>query len=144
MVDLLEPLAEEKKITLNYQAFDQVSVMGNEDELTRLFSNLLHNALNYPPEKGLVLVRLEQHNRLVQVSVEDTGIGIATEDIPHLFDRFWRVDKARHGKDGTGLGLSIAQAIAHSHQGKITVKSTLGRGSRFQVSLPILDRKSKG
>ncbi len=144
MADLLEPLAQEKNITLNYQGFDEVSVMGNEDELSRLFSNLLHNALNYTPEKGLVLLRLEQHNRLVKVSVEDTGVGIAPEHIPHLFDRFWRADQARHGRGGTGLGLSIAQAIAHSHQGTITVKSTLGCGSRFQVSLPIWDGKNKG
>ncbi|MDJ0731570.1 MAG: HAMP domain-containing sensor histidine kinase [Crocosphaera sp.] len=139
LVDLLEPLAEEKNITLRYQAFDEVSVMGNDDELTRLFSNLLHNALNYTSEKGLVLVRLEQDNRLIKVSVEDTGVGIAPEDVPHVFDRFWRADKARHGSGGTGLGLSIAEAIAHSHQGTITVKSTLGRGSCFQVSLPILE-----
>ncbi|MGK7957089.1 MAG: sensor histidine kinase [Crocosphaera sp.] len=138
LVDLLEPLAGEKKITLNYQAFDEVSVMGNEDELTRLFSNLLYNALNYTPENGLVLVRLEQQNRLVKVSVEDTGIGIAAEDLLHVFDRFWRVDKARHNSGGTGLGLSIAQAIAHSHRGQITVKSKLGIGTCFEVTLPII------
>ena len=138
LVDLLEPLAGEKNITLNYQAFDEVSVMGNEDELTRLFSNLLYNALNYNSENGLVLVRLEQQNRLVKVSVEDTGIGIAPEDLPHVFDRFWRVDKARHNSGGTGLGLSIAQAIASSHQGQITVKSKLGICTCFEVSLPII------
>lgn len=138
LVDLLESLAGEKKITLNYQAFDEVSVMGNEDELTRLFANLLYNALNYTPENGLVLVRLEQQNRLVKVSVEDTGIGIAAEDLPHVFDRFWRVDKARHNSGGTGLGLSIAQAIAHSHRGEITVKSKLGIGTCFEVTLPII------
>ncbi|ACB52727.1 two-component sensor histidine kinase [Crocosphaera subtropica ATCC 51142] len=141
LIDLLEPLAGEKNITLNYQAFDEVSVMGNPDQLTRLFSNLLYNALNYTSEKGLVLIRLIQHNRLVKVAVEDTGVGIAPEDVSHVFDRFWRADKSRHNSGGTGLGLSIAQAIAHSHQGKITVKSKLGIGTCFEVSLPILENK---
>ncbi|EAZ92184.1 sensor histidine kinase [Crocosphaera chwakensis] len=141
LIDLLEPLAAEKNITLNYQVFDEVFVMGNPDQLNRLFSNLIYNALNYTSEKGLVLVRLVQHNQLVKVAIEDTGVGIAEEDLPHVFDRFWRVDKARHNSGGTGLGLSIAQAIAYSHQGKITVKSKLGIGTCFQVSLPILNHK---
>ena len=141
LVDLLEPLAEEKQITLSYQAFDEVTIRGNHDQLTRLFSNLLYNALNYTSEKGLVLVRLVQHNRLVKVAVEDTGVGIAPEDLSHVFDRFWRADKARHNSGGTGLGLSIAQAIANTHQGKITVKSKLGIGTCFEVSLPILEEK---
>ncbi|WP_107669969.1 cell wall metabolism sensor histidine kinase WalK [Cyanothece sp. BG0011] len=139
LIDLLEPLAEEKKITLNYQVFDEVFVMGNRDQLTRLFSNLLYNALNYTSEKGLVLVRLVQHNRLVKIAVEDTGVGISPEDLPHVFDRFWRADKARHHSGGTGLGLSIAEAIAHSHQGKITVKSKLGVGTCFEVVLPTVN-----
>ncbi|MDJ0599931.1 MAG: HAMP domain-containing sensor histidine kinase [Crocosphaera sp.] len=141
LVDLLEPLAEKKNITLSYQAFDEVGVMGDADQLTRLFSNLLHNALNYTSEKGLVLVRLEKHNRLVRVGVEDTGVGISPEDLPHVFDRFWRADKARHHSGGTGLGLSIAEAIAHSHHGKITVKSKLGIGTCFEVFLPISENK---
>ncbi len=141
LIDLLEPLAGEKNITLNYQAFDEVFVMGNRDQLNRLFSNLIYNALNYTSEKGLVLVRLIQHNQQVKVAIEDTGVGIAPEDLPHVFDRFWRADKARHHSGGTGLGLSIAQAIAHSHQGKITVKSKLGIGTCFEVSLPVLTSK---
>ena len=104
----------------------------------RLFSNLLHNALNYTPENGFVLVFLQQHNHSVKVFVDDTGVGIASEDIPRVFDRFWRADKARNSSGGSGLGLSIAQSIAHSHQGNITVSSTLGVGTRFEVSLPIL------
>ena len=111
--------------------------MGDEDRLTRLFSNLLHNALNYTSEQGLVLVFLEHDNHCVKVFVHDTGVGIAPEDVPRIFERFWRADQARHSGGGTGLGLSIAQAIAHSHQGIITVKSKLGHGSCFQVSLPI-------
>ncbi|MEL4898452.1 sensor histidine kinase [Crocosphaera sp. Alani8] len=138
LVDLLEPLAEQKNITLSYQPFHKVFVIGNEDELIRLFSNLLHNALNYTPENGFVLVFLQQHNHSVKVFVDDTGVGIASEDIPRVFDRFWRADKARNSSGGSGLGLSIAQSIAHSHQGNITVSSTLGVGTRFEVSLPIL------
>lgn len=141
LIDLLEPLAGEKNITLNYQAFDEIFVTGNLDQLNRLFSNLIYNALNYTSEKGLVLVRLMQHNQLVKITIEDTGVGIAEEDLPHVFDRFWRADKARHNSGGTGLGLSIVAAIAHSHQGKVTVNSKLGIGTCFEVSLPILNPK---
>ncbi|MDJ0842776.1 sensor histidine kinase [Crocosphaera sp.] len=141
LVDLLEPLAEEKNITLRYQAFADVTVSGDYDQLARLFSNLLYNALNYTSEKGLVLVRLVQHKRLVKVAVEDNGIGIALEDLAHVFDRFWRADKSRHNSGGTGLGLSIAKAIAQSHQGKITVTSKLGIGTCFEVSFPISEEK---
>ncbi len=141
LVDLVEPLAEEKKITLDYQESAPVWVMGNKDKLTRLFSNLLYNALHYTTEQGFVIVRLTQHNRVAKVSIEDTGIGISSEDLPHVFDRFWRADKARHKSGGTGLGLSIAQAIAHSHHGKITVESQLGIGTCFEVCVPIIENK---
>ncbi|MGB5771588.1 MAG: HAMP domain-containing sensor histidine kinase [Crocosphaera sp.] len=141
LVELVQPLAQEKKITLDYQEFAQVSVMGNQDQLTRLFSNLLYNALNYTSEQGFVIVRLARHNRGVKISIEDTGIGISPKDLPHVFDRFWRADKARHKSGGTGLGLSIAQAIAHSHHGKITVESQLGIGTCFEVCVPIIENK---
>lgn len=83
-----------------------------------------------------VLVMRQQH--YVLVTVRDSGIGIAAADIPHLFDRFWRADKARsHRQGGTGLGLAIAQTIAHSYGGEITVSSQVGQGSCFQVRLPL-------
>ena len=142
LVDLLEPLAQEKKITLEYQDDEPAWVMGNRGQLNRLFSNLIHNALNYTPANGLVSIRLFCTHRVAKVFVEDTGIGIASDDIPHLFDRFWRADKVRHRSEGTGLGLSIAQAIASAHRGKITVDSQVGVGTCFEVSLPTIPKKT--
>ena len=137
LVDLVAALTEEKQISLYYQESEQVQVMGNEEQLNRLFANLLYNAINYTPEQGSIFVRLVQHNRVVKVAVEDTGIGIASQDLPHVFDRFWRADESRHYTGGTGLGLSISQAIASCHRGKITVDSQLGVGTCFEVSLPV-------
>lgn len=137
LVELFEPIAQEKKITLKYQFATTVSVMGDEAQLTRLLSNLLENALQYTPSEGQVVLTLTKHNRSVLVNVQDTGIGIEREQLPFVFDRFWRADKARTRREGgTGLGLAIAQTIAQRHGGKITLTSQVGVGSCFQVRLP--------
>ncbi|GBF79430.1 sensor histidine kinase [Aphanothece sacrum] len=137
LVESLEDLAQQKEITLTYEGFAQLSVRGNRDQLIRLFSNLIQNAINYTPEQGFVMVRLVQHNSSAVVTVEDTGMGITPEQIPLVFERFWRADKARNQRaGGTGLGLSIAQAITNTHQGKIKVSSQVGIGTCFEVSLP--------
>ena len=138
LVDLLEPFAQDKAIALHYQCLAKACVIGDEGQLSRLFSNLLENALQYTSAGGKVTVRLARSSSTALVSVEDTGIGIASEQIPFVFDRFWRADKARsHRKGGTGLGLAIAQAIAQRHRGKITVTSKANVGTRFQVRLPL-------
>lgn len=143
LTDWLEPLAQEKQITLEYQDLDKVSVMGDQGQLTRLFSNLLQNALQYTPEQGFVSVSLSQHHRLGRVTVEDTGIGIAPDDLSLVFNRFWRADKARSRRaGGTGLGLAISQAIVQHHRGKITVSSQVGVGTCFEVNLPISESKN--
>ena len=113
--------------------------MGDKAQLSRLFSNLLENALQYTPEGGKVSLTLSKHNRFALVKVRDTGIGISPEQIPKVFDRFWRADKARSRREGgTGLGLSIVQTIAQRHGGKITVTSEVNVGSCFEVRIPIL------
>lgn len=138
-VVLLEPFAQEKNITLKYHAGADVDVFGDKTQLIRLFSNLIENALQYTPSEGQVSLNLSRQNRFALISVRDTGIGIAPEQMPFIFDRFWRADKARSRREGgTGLGLAIAQAIAKSHGGKITVKSQVNVGSCFQVRLPVL------
>ncbi|WP_013322391.1 sensor histidine kinase [Gloeothece verrucosa] len=138
LIDLLEPLAEDKEVKLNYEALTTVSVMGDPSQLSRLFSNLLQNAIQYTPPKGQVTLSLTKQNRLCYVSVQDTGIGIAPEELPFIFNRFWRADKARTRREGgSGLGLSIVAAIAQRHGGKITVSSEVGVGSCFKVQLPI-------
>lgn len=137
LMELFEALAQEKKIALEYQCITPVSVMGNEGQLTRLISNLLENALQYTLPDGQVTLTLTKQNRYAIVSVQDNGIGIEREDMPYVFDRFWRADKARSRREGgTGLGLAIAQAIAQRHKGKITVTSEIEVGSCFQVRLP--------
>ncbi|HEY9632231.1 MAG TPA: HAMP domain-containing sensor histidine kinase [Coleofasciculaceae cyanobacterium] len=138
LMELFEALAQEKKISLRYECMAMVCVMGDEAQLSRLVSNLLENALQYTPAEGQVVLTLTKHNRFAIVSVEDTGIGIEREDLPFVFDRFWRADKARSRREGgTGLGLAIAQAIAKRHTGKITVSSQVDIGSCFQVRLPL-------
>lgn len=139
IITLLEPFAQSKNIALKADFLLDVLVVGDQTQLTRLFSNLVENALQYTPEGGQVSVHLHKQNRYVIVSVKDTGIGIAPDQIPFVFDRFWRADKARSRREGgTGLGLAIASAIAKSHGGKITVTSQLDVGSCFQVRIPML------
>ena len=136
---LLEPLANDKKITFKAKIKPDIYLLGDKAQLSRLFSNLLENALQYTPEGGKVSLHLNKQNRFAIIQVQDTGIGIAPEQIPHVFDRFWRANKARSRREGgTGLGLAIAQTIAQSHGGKITVESEVNVGSCFQIRLPIL------
>ncbi len=102
-----------------------------------MFINLMDNAVKYSPEKGSVRVTMGREDSSIKVHIEDTGIGIPSEHIPRIFERFYRVDKARSSKEGgTGLGLSIVKHIALLHGGSIEVESQLGKGSRFTVVLP--------
>ncbi len=116
---------------------DQALVMGDADRLRQLLLNLVENAIKYTPPGGKVTLSLAREPGWVSVTVADTGIGIAPEDLPHIFERFYRADKARsRAMGGTGLGLSIAQWIAQAHGGQITVESRPGEGSAFTLWLP--------
>jgi signal transduction histidine kinase len=116
---------------------DQALVIGDRDKLRQVILNLVENAIKYTPAGGAVTLGLSHENGWVKVVVEDTGIGISPEQQALIFDRFYRTDKARSREfGGSGLGLSIAQSIAHAHQGRITVESTLGAGSTFTLWLP--------
>jgi signal transduction histidine kinase len=113
-------------------------ILGNEDRLYRLFANLITNAIQYTPQAGKVTVILKREDRHAVVQVQDTGIGIALEDQPHIFDRFYRVSSDRsRATGGSGLGLAIALAIAQAHYGSLHVKSEVGKGSIFTVQLPL-------
>jgi signal transduction histidine kinase len=137
VAELLEPQAQLKDISLNYDRLTQLTIMGDPSQLFRLFSNLLENALQYTLLRGEVKLSLENINQFLMVTIEDSGIGIAPEDLPFIFQRLWRSDQARSCRSkGSGLGLAIAQAIAITHGGKITVKSQLGLGTSFYVFLP--------
>jgi signal transduction histidine kinase len=129
----------EKKIQLVSAAIDSATVMGDQDALHRLVTNLIENALRYTNEGGSVTVSLRVSGRAVRVTVEDTGIGIPPDSLPHLFDRFYRVDKSRsRDQGGFGLGLAIVKAIADGHRGYVEVASELGKGTRFSVVMPML------
>jgi signal transduction histidine kinase len=137
LLDFWELQAEEKQIALKSNLVSGLSVMGDAAQLTRLFSNLIGNAIHYTSSGGTVTVSLINQNRLVIVNVEDTGIGIDAENVKLVFDRFWRADQARNRRaGGLGMGLAIAQAIAQRHRGEISVSSQLGVGSCFQVKFP--------
>ena len=114
-------------------------VNGETALLQRLFFVLIENGIKYTPENGTVSVGLRSNSDDVVIEVADTGIGIAPEDLPHVFDRFWRADKVRsRDMGGTGLGLSIAKWIVEKSGGSIQVESTVGHGSKFEVRLPKL------
>jgi heavy metal sensor kinase len=115
-----------------------VTVQADGDALRRALLILIDNAVKYTPRGGSVKVKLQANNGSAIVSVSDTGIGIAAPDLAHIFDRFWRADKARSREQGgAGLGLSIAKWIVEMHQGSIEVESQLGKGSTFHLRVPL-------
>lgn len=112
--------------------------MGNEEQLYRLISNLIMNAIQATPSGGKVTVFLEDSEHYAIIKVQDTGIGIAVEHQGRIFDRFYRVDRNRsRTSGGSGLGLAIALAIALAHKGTIHLQSQPGLGSTFTVRLPL-------
>jgi heavy metal sensor kinase len=134
----LEPLAQERGIRLSKDG-EPLTVSGNAEQLREAFSNVVANAILYNKPGGTVTVSTRQGFRGGSIEVIDTGIGIPAEAIPHVFDRFFRVDKARSREiGGSGLGLSIARAIFVAHGGEITCTSEHGTGSAFVISLPVL------
>jgi signal transduction histidine kinase len=126
---------------------DPLLVLGDEDRLKQLLLNLADNAVKHTPEGGRVTLQLAQADGWVRLTIADTGSGILPEDLPHIFDRFYRAEKSRWRKPspkdtpspgvGVGLGLSIARWIAQAHGGRIEVQSELGQGSAFHVWLPL-------
>ena len=134
--ELFEPTAEDKRVTLSYDVPNQRQFVGDHRLIQRMFSNLLDNAIKYTPSGGAVSVSLSKNNeRDVVITVKDTGIGISPDDLPRIFNRFYRCDQSR-SKPGIGLGLSLARSIARAHGGDITVTSTPNQGSTFTATLP--------
>jgi two-component system phosphate regulon sensor histidine kinase PhoR len=131
-------LAEERRIRLRTELQPRLSMRGDRAQLGLLLSNLLDNALRYTPAKGSVCVRLDATESRALLQVADTGEGIPARELPRVFERFYRVDKARARRTGgTGLGLAIVRHVAEAHGGTVRVDSELGRGSTFTVSLPV-------
>jgi two-component system, OmpR family, sensor histidine kinase SenX3 len=136
----LRPTARRKNIALSWKRSGKAglyNVRGDETQLTSMFSNLVENAVKYTPPGGRVKVTGHSDENEVVISISDTGIGIPEKNLARIFERFYRVDKARSKETGgTGLGLSIVRHIAENHGGRVTVESTLGEGSTFTVHLP--------
>jgi heavy metal sensor kinase len=133
-------LAESRHIEVVPQIpSESVWMEGDELSIRRLVMTLIDNAIKYTPENGKVFIDLHAADRFAVIQVRDTGIGIASEDLSRVFDRFWRADKVRsRDEGGTGLGLSIAKGIVERHQGTIRVESQPGCGSTFAIRLPLL------
>lgn len=139
VIRTMTPIAEKKNIHLAGENFRKAPINADEQRVKQLAIILVDNAIKYTPEGGAVLVRLEQvDDRRVVFAVMDSGIGIASEDLDKVFERFYRVDKARSREmGGNGLGLAIAAEIVKLHEGKISVASKLGEGTKFTVELKV-------
>lgn len=134
---MLESRAREKNIELNLEAENQVMIFGDPSRLKQIFINLLINSLTYTPDGGKITLTLREKTDTVDFSITDTGIGIKKSEIPRIFERFYRVDKARSRESGgTGLGLAIVKHLVEAHNGSISVQSTPGVGTTFRLSFP--------
>jgi heavy metal sensor kinase len=135
-VDDAQILAEDRPIIIIKNSTKPVEFLGDEQLIRHLLLNLSDNALKYTQE-GKIEFSLKSLRDRIEFGIEDTGIGIPEEDLPHIFDRFYRVDKARsRGEDGSGLGLAICQWIVHAHGGVINIESEVGKGTAVHISLP--------
>ena len=125
-------------VYLDHAVTTEIYIHADQLQLYRVIMNILTNATNYTPANGRIDIRLHVHDEQAVVEVTDTGLGISPEDLPHIFERFYRIDSARNrDQGGTGLGLAIVKAIITAHDGEISVDSTVGKGTTFSVSLPL-------
>jgi OmpR-family two-component system manganese-sensing sensor histidine kinase len=131
-----QPLAARKTVDFSVDPGRPGQIIGNPEQVTRIVANLVENAIRYTPTGGSVRLSSAQDNTGVQITVADTGIGIAPEHMERIFNRFWRAGNVREFDGGSGLGLAIARALAERHGGRITVASGTSSGSVFTVTLP--------
>ena len=137
-VEQMNLLAEDKGISISCDASQPMPVKGNHVRLKQVVVNLLDNAIKYTPEKGAIQLRVQGVNGHAVLEVKDNGIGIPPDALPHIFERFYRVDKARSAdSESAGLGLSIVKSICTAHGAEVEAQSTVGSGSCFRVKLPL-------
>jgi heavy metal sensor kinase len=135
--DQMGLLAEDKRISISCQCADEVQVTGTRSRVKQVVVNLLDNAIKYTPDGGHIEVRVTKRNGVAILRICDNGIGIPAEALPRIFERFFRVDKARSRESGgAGLGLSIVKSICAAHDGRVEVESREGEGACFTVELP--------
>ena len=133
-VDILAPVASDKGLTLKTEVpAPNIRIHCDRERILQVLSNLLGNALKFTEEGGTVSVSVSEGEGEAKFSVADTGCGIAADQVPHIFDRYWQAKSAR---DGIGLGLSIARGIVEAHRGRIWVESKIGEGTTFFFTLP--------
>ena len=134
-IDNLQNQAQNKNITIESKIERDVIFKANEDKIAQVITNLLSNAINYSTNDNKVIVSVYRQGKKVNLEIQDFGIGISAEEQKHIFERFYRVDKARsRDSGGTGLGLSITKHIVEAHNGRISVDSRLNEGSTFKVT----------
>ena len=140
----LSPKVQLNQINLQLDIADNLpSFMGNESDLTRAFLNLVENAIHYSESASNVVVTAYLHDSDIVCKITDEGIGIPADDLPHVFDRFYRADNARDFERGTGLGLAIVKRVFELHHGTVAVTSAEGKGTTFTVRLRIKELASR-
>ena len=133
----VQPLAQEKQVDLSIGPAAEIVINADPQRISQALRNLLVNAVTHTPVDGQVLVRVDQKNSHAAISVKNTGLGIPPEDLPHIFDRFYRVDKSRsRSTGGVGLGLTITKHLVEAHGGTIEASSQEGQGTLMVVTLP--------
>jgi signal transduction histidine kinase len=135
VAEVLEPIARQKRIEIRVRVGEErTEVLGSRDHLSQVCSNLLANAIKFTSDGGVVEGRVFRDGGGTVFEIADSGPGLAAEDVPHIFDRFWRARGTR--SQGMGLGLAIAKGIVEAHRGTIEVQSTQGRGTTFRFRIP--------
>jgi two-component system phosphate regulon sensor histidine kinase PhoR len=138
-VSLMGPRAEEQGITLTHSCLDLKPVQADPKNMEEVFNNLISNAINYSPGGGHVTVTAQGLGEYMEIKVQDTGVGIPPEELPKIFDKFYRVKSPKTRQViGTGLGLAIVKGIVEAHQGTIEVESIVDKGTTFRILLPVI------
>jgi signal transduction histidine kinase len=142
-IALLEPRAQDQGVTLSFVCQDLKPIKADPKSLEEIFNNLVSNAISYSPEGGRVVVSAKGLGEYIEIRVEDTGIGISPEELPKIFDKFYRV---KHPKTrqvmGSGLGLAIVKGAVEAHHGSIDVESALDKGTAFRILLPVIQESA--
>lgn len=136
IIDLYQYVAEEKGITISTDTPPELTLIADPGRLRQVVANLLDNAVKYTSDKGIVAVTVKQEGREVILTITDNGVGIPPHELPRIFERLYRGDTSRSQR-GLGLGLSLVKAVIEAHQGRLTVDSHPGQGSRFTIHLPV-------
>ncbi|WP_431027498.1 two-component system histidine kinase PnpS [Lysinibacillus sp. LZ02] len=136
--DLTSQRLDEKNMQFNVDFKEEVIIQGDANRLIQIFTNLIYNAIMYSPEETTISIRIFKKDAWGVVEIEDQGMGIQKSEIPRVFERFYRVDRARsRNSGGTGLGLAIVKHLVEAHQGKIQVESEVGKGTTMRILLPL-------